>query len=384
MPYLAGAPHVGFEDLAGRLGLGNLDNFNERTGYVGLFTVFLIAVALARTRHRAVLFHALLAAGSLLVVYGVPPFPALMHALPVASDINHQRLLLLVDFSAAVLAGFGLDSVLRAAPDERPRRLAIAFSAAIVLLLGLVWQKTGTGLAGLDGSSRSFLLGQLWIVGGGLAVACLLTLRRMPSRVIALTAVGWISIDLLWFATGYNPAIPRTEYYPATNAVRELMRDASHFRVLGLSAVLTPNTAAVYGLDDVRGKDFTTLKRYEELITGQAGNFFFWESADRLPPSFPLLNVKYVLVPGRLPTVPDGFELAYDGEIAMYRYTRVAGRALVVLNHEVEPNAAAILARVRSGSFDPSKTVLLEAPPPAVTSSPDATIAGRRRADCQL
>ena len=375
MPYLAGAPNVGFEDLAGRLGLGNLDNFNERTGYIGLFTVFLVAVALARTRHRAVLFHTLLAAGSLLVVYGVPPFPALMHALPVASDINHQRLLLLVDFSAAVLAGFGLDAVLRAAPDERPRRLAIAFSVAIVLVLGLVWQKTGTGLAGLDGSSRSFLLGQLWLVGGGLAVACFLTLRRLPSRVIALTAVGWISIDLLWFATGYNPAIPRTEYYPATNAVRELMRDTSHFRVLGLSSVLTPNTAAVYGLDDARGKDFTTLKRYEELITGQAGNFFFWESADRLPASFPLLDVKYVLVPERLPSVPDGFELAYDGEIAMYRYTRVAGRTLVVLNHEVEPNAAAILARVRSGRFDPSKTVLLEVPPPAVTSSPDTTIA---------
>jgi hypothetical protein len=44
--------------------------------------------------------------------------------------------------------------------------------------------------------------------------------------------------------------------------------------VLGLSSVLPPNTAAVYGLDDVRGKDFTTLKRYEELITGHAGDFF--------------------------------------------------------------------------------------------------------------
>src|SRR4030095_11915566 len=92
MPYLAGAPHVGFEDLAGRVGLGNIDNFNERTGYIGLFTLFLIVVALGRTRARAALFHALRAAGSLLVVYGVPPFPALMHALPVASDINHQRL----------------------------------------------------------------------------------------------------------------------------------------------------------------------------------------------------------------------------------------------------------------------------------------------------
>lgn len=374
MPYLAGAPHVGFEALAAPLGFGEADNFSERTGYIGLLTLFLAAVALARTRHRVAVFHALLAAGSLLVVYGVPPFPALMHALPVASDINHQRLLLLVDFSAAVLAGFGLDALLRAAPSERPRRLAIAFAAAVAVVLAFVWQNGSTTLARIDSSSRSFLLGQLWLVGGGIVVAFLITLYRMPRRFIALLAVGWISVDLLWFATGYNPAIPRSDYYPATNAIRALREDTSHFRVLGLSSVLTPNTAAVYGLDDVRGKDFTTLKRYEELITGQAGNFFFYEAADRLPPSFPLLNVKYVLVPERLPSVPDGFELAYEGEIAMYRYTRAAGRALVVMDHVVEPDPATILARVRSGSFDPSKTVLLEAPPAALPASSDTAI----------
>ena len=381
MPYIAGAPHVGFEGLAGRVGLGGVDNFNERTGYVGLFTLLLVVVALARTRHRAVLFHTLLAVGSLLVVYGVPPFPALMHALPVTSDINHQRLLLLVDFSAAVLAGFGLDALLRAAPRERPRRLAAAFSVAIVLVLALIWQRAGTSLAGIDSSSKTFLLGQLWIVAGGLAVACLVTLRRVPSRILAATAVGWISMDLLWFATGYNPAIPRDQYYPVTNAIRELQADTSHFRMLGLSSVLPPNTAAVFGLDDVRGKDFTTLRRYEELITGHAGDFFFYDAADRLPASFPLLNVKYVLTPARIASVPPSFELAYDGEIVIYRYTRAARRALVVLNHEVEPNAAAILARVRSGTFDPSTTVLLESPPAAVQASSDATVTA---ADAQI
>ena len=100
------------------------------------------------------------------------------------------------------------------------------------------------------------------------------------------------------------------------------------------------------------------------MITGRAGDFSFYTIADQLPAAFPLLDVKYLLVPARMDPVPDGFELAYDGEIAVYRNTRVLDRALVVLDHEVEPDDAALLARVRSGTFDPSAAVLLEAPPP--------------------
>jgi len=378
LPKLAGAPHLGFETLASRLGFGDIDNFNERTGYVGVFTLFLVVVGVVAARQRRIaLFHAALAIAALLIVYGVPPFPGLLRALPIVSDVNHQRLLLLVGFSAAVLAGLGLDALVRVNPGSRPRRIAIGFVVAIAVALGLVWHffgtGIGTGLAGLDAASRSFVMNQLWIVAGGLALAVAVTLPRWPARMVAGVAVGWIAVDLLWFATGYNPAIPRSQYYPATNAIRALQSDTSSFRILGLSNVLLPNAAAVYGLDDVRGKDYTTLKRYEELITGQAGDFFFYESTNRVPPSFPLLNVKYVLVPQRVDAVPDGFELAYEGEIAMYRNTRAAGRALVVFDHEVR-SPAEILSRVRSGTFDPSKTVLLEEAPAPVPAAADPSV----------
>ena len=249
------------------------------------------------------------------------------------------------------------------------------FGVAVLASLGLVWQMSSSRFAGIDSASRHFLLNQLWIVAAALAVAGALTLRRLSSNTISAVAIGWISVDLLWFAMGYNPAIPRDEYYPATPAIRALTGDTSLFRVLGLASVLPPNTAVIYGLNDVRGKDFTTLKRYEELITGTAGDFSFYEFAERLPAAFPLLNVKYVLAPERLPSAPQGFELMYDAEIAIYRYTRAAERALVVLDFEVEPDPAAILARLRSGSFDPSKTVLFETPPPAVPAGADPAIA---------
>lgn len=374
LPYVSGAPHLGFEKLVSGLGLGDIDNFNERTGYVGVFTLFLVAVGLVRHRSRVVLFYAGLAVGSLLIVYGVPPLPAVMQALPVTSGVNHQRLLLMVDFSAAVLAGFGLDALLRADPRRRVGLLALAFAVAIAVALALVWNRIGTGFAAIDSASRAFVLRQLWIPAGGIVAAFLLVPKRLPAAVVASIAVAWIAVDLLCFATGYNPAIPASQYYPTTDSIRMLERDPSRFRVIGLSTVLVPNTAAVYGLDDARGQDFTSLRRYEELITGQAGDFRFYNGGDRLPRSFPLLNVKYVLTPERLAAPPGGLELVYDGEICIYRFALAAERALIVTDYEVERSPAAILARVRSGSFDPSKTVLLEELPASVGGAPDPTV----------
>jgi hypothetical protein len=374
LPYLSGAPNVGFEWLAKDLGLGDIANFNERTGYVGVFTLFLAVVGIVRARTRIVLFHAALLAGSLLVVYGAPPIPALVHALPVANAINHQRLLLIVDFGAAVLAGFGLDAILRATPDRRPRRLAIGFAVAVGLALVVLWAVIGAGYERLDASSRRFLLAQLWIAGAGVLAAVVVTLRQLPAKAIAIVAVASVAVDLLWFATGYNPAIPSLLYYPATDGIRLLQREASRVRVLGESTVLTPNSAAVYGLDDARGMDFMAIKRYEELITGTAGDFLFYRSATQFPPSFPLLNVKYVLLPAPLPVDPEGFELVYTGEMTIYRNTRVSDRALIVFDHEVERDAATVLARVRSGSFDPAKTVLLEEAPAPVPQAADPSI----------
>jgi len=374
LPFLSGAPHLGYEDLASRLELGAIDNFNERTGYVGVFTLFLALVALMRVRTRVVFIHLAIVMASLLIVYGVPPFPALLHALPVASGINNQRLLLFVDFSAAVLAGFGLDALLRADPSARPRRLALAFAAAMVVALALIWRAVGAGFFQVDDASRAFLVSHGWMLVAGVAMALIVTLKPLPVRAVGVLAIGWIAVDLLWFASGYNPAIPREKYYPPTDAIRALQGDPSRFRVLGLSRVLLPNTAAAYGLDDVRGQDFTTLKRYEELITGKAGDFFFFGSADRLPAAFPLLNVKYVLLPERLASTPKGFELAYDGEIATYRNTGVVDRALIVFDHEVVSDPVALLARVRSGTFDPSKTVLLETPPATVSAALDPAV----------
>jgi hypothetical protein len=106
------------------------------------------------------------------------------------------------------------------------------------------------------------------------------------------------------------------------------------------------------------------VARYEEFITGRAGNFLFYMSADQIPSDFALTNVKYVLLPNRLADPRPGLELVYEKEIAIYLNTRHRPRALVVFDHRVETNSSAVLAAVRDPAFDPEQTVWLEEPPP--------------------
>jgi hypothetical protein len=161
---------------------------------------------------------------------------------------------------------------------------------------------------------------------------------------------------------GYNPAIPRDRYYPATPAIEYLEKDHSTFRILGGGITLIPNTAAVFGLSDARGCDFMSVRRYEELITGDSGNIFFYKSAPYLPEVLPLLDVKYLLLPGLAALDPAQFELVHSNGVAIYRNKACGERALVVFNYQVR-DPASILAEVRSDKFDPRRVLLLEEKP---------------------
>ena len=362
MPYLTGSPTLGFEHLAVTLGLAPIENFNERTGYVGLLALFLAMVALFRRRCSFTFFFGGLTIVALTIVYGMWPWSAVMRSLPVLANINHERLLLWVGWGVAVLAGLGTDTLLRAQPRRRPKGLAIGFVTGVVLVLFALWNTVG-GISRLDVASRSFVLNQIWIVAFGLAAALVVTLRWLGPRWVPAICVGWTAIDLLSFAIGYNPAVPREAYKPTTGAIRFLQADRTRFRVFGLGTTLAPNTAGTYGLDDIRGQDFMTVARYEEFITGRKGEFFFYMSAASMPPPLALRNVKYVLVPQKLPADPPGLELAYADEIAIYRNLKFGERALIVFDHRVEPRPALVLAAVRDPEFNPEQTLWLEEAP---------------------
>jgi hypothetical protein len=363
-PFLTGSPADGYEDLSWLIGPMDTVNFNERTGYMGILPLLFAAYAVVCRRDQFTNFFSVAILIAAAIIFGLPPFPALIGHLPVLNDTSNTRLLLLLAFGVAVLAGFGLDVFFQA----DCRRKIIWVTAGFLMLIGGALSFLGWDVAGkfhtLDAAHRVYVSGQFLIPLGSLIVAGVVFLK-LPSvgrwfRV--LLVLGWTAVDLFTFARDYNPAITRDRYYPTAPAIQWLQQDKSVFRVLGLRYALITDTASMYGLSDARGMDFMGVRRYEEMITGAAGNFWFYRNAPQLPESFRLLSVKYVLSSKPSFQSDRDFELVYTNGVNIYRYKKCLPRALPVFECEVK-SPPEILAAVRTPTFDPAKTLLLDQSP---------------------
>jgi len=381
LPRFSGSPVDGWQEIALKLGVGkNLPNFNERTGYVGilpwLFAVYAVYAAVRRPRPLARFFAGTVVV-CVLIIYGMPPFPTILTALPVLHAIDHTRLLMIVGFSVAILAGMGLDEFLRG--TNRSKFWAVAgFWAVIGLFFGGYGIAVSANWHLLTADFRGFLYPQLQMVLGGLVVSAALLLPSIAKqrRLAAGLALIWVALDMLAFARGYNPQISRDCYYPSTPAISWLEQNSGQHRIMGLETALVGNLSEVFGLRDARGCDFTTVRRYEELITGTTGNFTFYAATDFLPPNFQLLGVKYLFTFRSPNPDPAQFVEVYSNDMTVFQYRPVRERALIVNNYQVEHDLAKVLSNVRSGNFDPQKLLLLEENPSPVPTQPASSQPG--------
>ena len=76
--------------------------------YAGLVTLLVAPAALAHHRRREVWFFVLVLATALQFSFGWGPLVWLHHASPVPIDFPKTRIIVLADFSLAMLAGFGV------------------------------------------------------------------------------------------------------------------------------------------------------------------------------------------------------------------------------------------------------------------------------------
>jgi hypothetical protein len=365
LPNALGNPAVGFEDMPSLLKWPEADNFNEITGYVGILPLFFAAWGIAPWRRPFAKFFFFLALGSMLIICGVPPFPVLLQALPLFRDVSWTRLLLIVGFCVAVLAGLGWDEFWRTRTRRRTLLITVGFWAIVGGVLLWFWHGAAPALHILDQAHRAFLGRQILILCAGMIFILFSALwpagwiGRGPMAICLI----WTAVDLLCFGMGYNPALPRDLCYPTTPAIEWLQQDHSLFRVFGPATMLAPNAAEAYGLSDARGCDYMNVRRYEELVTGHAGDFYFYWYPKEIPATLPLLNVKYILSATNSPLNPLFYELVYSKEICIYRFKKYQERALVVFDHQVLPDRAAVLDRVSSPNFDPGQILLLEHQP---------------------
>jgi hypothetical protein len=297
-------------------------NFNELcSGYAGLLTLALAVAAALTLGGRAL---AILAAGAvaLAAAFAVPPFPALLQAVPLLGQAASGRLRLLWVLAVAVAAGLGLEAL---AASRRGRWAAGACAAAAALGLacegwpGPPWQRAwwlaAAGGAALTAAAccGAALRGE---AGGG----------RGAAAWLPWLAVGCLVLDLALAGGRYLPILPaRFDLAPppAVAVMAAEMRAAAAagapFRVIGEGEALRPNLAALYGLWDPRSDDPMQPAR-STLVVGRVfreryrlGQPMLLMQRPYPVPFLGYLGVRYMLTRHRAELFPP-WEEAWDGD----------------------------------------------------------------------
>jgi hypothetical protein len=373
----------------------------ETAFYAGALPLMLAVAALLRPRLERVAF-AVVGGVSVLVVLGIQPLFALAGHTPGLDETYLSRLTIIYLLCVALLAGWGLDDLVRRRPS---RRVAATIGVVAVLLallpLLVVAATRGTSLHYLHRAlDIAWLFASapllhaphvapidrltalvVWLTVAGFAVLLLLLrlTRVLGARVFALLAIALVVGDLFQAGMGYNPAITQSDAtQPVTGAITYLqhINPARYVGVTPYNTVvpLPPDVNVRYGLTDLRGYDLPVISRFAT----------FW--AHYVAPATPLLpedtptvplTVYNTLPPSTMrvlslfgvrdileqkheppPNIP-GIAVAYDGPDAnIYSNPGALPRTWLVDAQEVLPNPRAQLDRIGAASFHPLRAVV--------------------------
>ncbi len=337
--------------------------------YVGLIAMVLFLPALISPRSTvrdrllalaAIVFLLLSLNWTILarIAYAVPPF----------SWIAHDRLRFVYCLFVAIASS-------RVVSRLRNWDLVIALAgAAIILPLSLyvfvkMYGQTLTAISAVG------MAGLLIFVAGALA----------NRRSAAFLACALTAIELFVFTFDYNAITDRRFYAPRVPIIDAVHRFAAAaspepFRILGLDWMFLPNSAAQYGLEDVRGSDpmeWSDYVRFFRVAEAKDTSIDVKRIVDPNHVAIDFLNVRYLLtypnanLGGKWQRLYSGM----DGEL--YENTGFTSRFFIPhLLRRVQKNDWERELR-RSSDFQDTPLVYGRDLPPVIVNPQEATITCR-------
>jgi hypothetical protein len=351
------------------------------TPYAGVSTVLLALGALlmaAADLRRRLWPWVLLALVGLLTSLGVYTlFHGWLTLLipPLAQMRAPARALILWNTGVAILAAVGVDLLIRYGQDalasaggmqwrELLRRGTLLWFA-ILLPLGyltlFLTQENESAFLRASVALLALIFAAIWWLATWLAAAGLRA-GWWSSKTAAVLLIALLFFDLSSAGayTDISPNDPTTGFnHPAivdflrADSARE---GAQPFRIdtrTDIQDLWQPDTAALYGLEDVGGiVNPLSLRQWQAQ----------WEATGgRATRAYDMLNVKYVLVREGTPLPEGKFELAFGPEagLSVYRNQNFMPRAWVVHQAKLASDVADALAQIQAPDFDPLTTVIL-------------------------
>jgi hypothetical protein len=337
-----------------------------------------------RERRRLALFFAFIAVYAALFSFGGhTPFYHIPYAILPGIKLTRApgQIFFLASLAASVLAGFGVEYLLRA----RERREVVGKGALIAwaaVLVGGALLAFGGGFASMIESMAPPQYADMLpgvfdrlnfdalrvLVLGGAAIGVIIAFSRgrVSSRATVIALSILVGLDLWSVEKNYiNWLPPANVTFAPDQVVRTLRQDSSVFRVLspGVESY-SHNYLATQGIREVLGYQGTELHRYDELLGGKNE----WKNAGN-PAVLRLVTAKYLVLDQALPANPmltpigDRALAAHDGAQAwVYRFNGSDPYAYVVPTAVkiADDQALAVIASPQSG-FDPRKAILVPA-----------------------
>lgn len=357
-------------------------SLTEVYAYVGLLPLALAVLALlfARRLRPWSLFFLLSTALFLLLSFGeqTPLYGWLYKLVPGFDKVRAPgRFALLFDFSLAMLAGIGLESMTGRMPALWRRvygRFTLLFGvllgAGILLVAPYLYHAL---LTSQDKGPVIFQRVQMAVDSLNLTLVFLafslllfLALRYRPSRrqLIGGLMIALMVVDLFAANQGMNLGNQDvTTGFEHPQIIDFLKREARGYRIDTMTDIgdtWQPSTGLIAGVDDIMGI-------YNPMLL--ADYKAYWESlGSRSVPGYDLLGVKYVVAKKDVTLDWNKFRpvLTDAPKLNVYENTRAVPKALVVPNAEVVPRDR-MLERLKSPEFDPRQVVLLETAPAGFT-----------------
>jgi hypothetical protein len=376
-------------------------NFPETNGgYVGPIAVALAVIAIVNSQKRLqVTFFAAVSLISMLFIYDFPYVSIYsLTGSPLFTITANGRILLLLAFSLAILAGFGAD-----AAKQRGRfnvivtslllaLLSLVALSGILLLLAGMWSfspySTGLNTTIIVTVVLGFLLFTASILatfGICHSIGQLRVRRKRLLHLLELSLLVLLVLSLFSFGIDANPTQP-TAQYPSAPAIQFLHNDSSIYRVLSQGDVFYPETNLEFRLFSIRGYSFSypnpsgnLEERVGSISILSMFNVQVFNSYDF--PALNLMNVKYVMMESGSQLPGPRFKLAYaDSSVGIFLNTECLPRAFLVYKYDLVSNESRALDMVADGSFNYTQTVLLgplqadESPPSVGDGIGNATI----------
>ncbi len=361
------------------------------TGYIGVMTLLLALIGgLFYPGRLKGFFVALGVVALLLALGGYTVLHGWLYALAPGFDQLRApaRFILLLDFSLAALAAFGLHHLLQPLDPAAQRSLSkllkiLTWSLGGLIIIAvplsyfalLVTQDRNPAIFNRASGAVTAVMTFSLLVVASLVALHLINRGRLRGWGAGLTIIGLIGLDL--FTLGYKVDVGHTSPvkgfdHPA--ALAFLQADPSPYRIEVTTDVWhlwQPNTSLLHGLDDVWGL-------YNPLTL--ADTTLYWSGAPpRNTGRYNLLGVKYIIAskagaPGDGNIVPV-FE--GDPDINIYLNQDALPRALFVTQAVTVPTHDAAWQAIRTADFNPATTVILEEtasfptgqPPPRLPAS---------------